>query len=253
MKEGYLRTLFHFFLKTMPLVAPDALIDTGKALKCKCKLLSNDFLKRDGSKMNEKNDYFKINYFLSKSLDEHMHLFKQIKKDKVLQSQCLEVANKLISVYRNKGKLLLCGNGGSADQAQHIAAELIGRFYLDRKALDAEAMSANSAALTALANDYRYEETFSRQIEAKGKAGDMLIAFTTSGQSKNIIEAVKMSHKREMTTVVLTGWKHLPHLLKYADNIISVPSKIIPRIQEAHIFIGHILCEYVERKLFTEK
>ena len=202
--------------------------------------------------MTEKDSNIGKSNFVHDALKEHIDLFNEIKKDKMLKSKILEVARKLISIYNNKGKLLLCGNGGSAAQAQHLAAELIGRFYLNRKALSAEALSANTAALTALANDYSFEKIFSRQIEAKGEPGDMLIALTTSGKSKNIIEALKTSHNFKIYTVVLAGQIDESDLLKYADIIISVPSKIIPRIQEAHIFIGHLICEYVESELFNK-
>jgi len=203
--------------------------------------------------MTKKDQYFETNNELRNAIDEHVDLFDRIKNDKVLQVQCLKVAKKLVCVYKNKGKLLLCGNGGSAAQAQHLAAELIGRFYLNRKALSAEALSANTSTLSALANDYSFKKIFSRQIEAKGESGDMLILLTTSGQSKNIFEAIKASQKLNIFTVVLTGQNDSLRLLSDVDSIISVPSKIVPRIQEAHIFIGHFICEYVERELFSIK
>jgi len=203
--------------------------------------------------MTVKNNNIEIKHFLHNTLEEHINLFNKIKKDTILQSQCIKAAGKLVYVYKNEGKLLLCGNGGSAAQAQHLAAELIGRFYLDRKALSAEALSADTTTLTALSNDYGFEQLFSRQIEAKGEPGDMLIALTTSGQSKNIIEAIKTSYMLKIFTVVFTGQNDSSLLRKYADIIISVPSKIIPRIQEAHIFLGHLICEFVERELFAKK
>ncbi|MEA2021729.1 MAG: SIS domain-containing protein [Candidatus Caldatribacteriota bacterium] len=203
--------------------------------------------------MTKKGSNIKKNDFVYNALDEHIEIFNEIKKDKILQSRILEVARKLVSIYSNKGKLLLCGNGGSAAQAQHLATELVSRFYFDRKALNAEALSVNTSSITAIANDYSFKKIFSRQIEAKGESGDMLISLTTSGKSKNIIEALKTSHNHKIYTVLLTGQISESNLLNYTDIIISVPSKIIPRIQEAHIFIGHLICEYVERELFAKK
>jgi len=203
--------------------------------------------------MTEKDSNIGKSNFFHDALKEHIDLFNEIKKDKILQSQILEVSRKLVCIYNNKGKLLLCGNGGSAAQAQHLATELVSRFYFDRKALNAEALSVNTSSITAIANDYSFEKIFSRQIEAKGESGDMLISLTTSGKSKNIIEALKVSHNLKIYTVLLTGQISESNLLNYTDIIISVPSKIIPRIQEAHIFIGHLICEYVERELFAKK
>ena len=203
--------------------------------------------------MTEKDSNIGKSNFVHDALKKHIDLFNEIRKDKTLQCQILEVAKKLVSIYSNKGKLLLCGNGGSAAQAQHLATELVSRFYFDRKALNAEALSVNTSSITAIANDYSFEKIFSRQIEAKGESGDMLISLTTSGKSKNIIEALKVSHNLKIYTVLLTGQISESNLLNYTDIIISVPSKIIPRIQEAHIFIGHLICEYVERELFAKK
>lgn len=202
--------------------------------------------------MTEKDSNIGKSNFVHDALKEHIDLFNEIKKDKIIQSQILKVARKLVCIYNNKGKLLLCGNGGSAAQAQHIATELVARFYFDRKALNAEALSVNTSSITAIANDYSFEKIFSRQIEAKGESGDMLISLTASGKSKNIIEALKTSHNLKIYTVVLAGQIDESDLLKHADIIISVPSKIIPRIQEAHIFIGHLICEYVESELFNK-
>jgi D-sedoheptulose 7-phosphate isomerase len=146
----------------------------------------------------------------------------------------------------------LCGNGGSAADAQHIAAEFVSRFFKERKGLPAEALSTNTSILTAVGNDYSYERVFSRQVEAKGKAGDILIGISTSGKSKNVLEALRYAHKNGIKTVMLMGDYTNLELSDICDYIVKVPSKITPRIQEAHIFIGHTIAEYVEHKLFGE-
>jgi D-sedoheptulose 7-phosphate isomerase len=176
-------------------------------------------------------------------------LFSKIAADYLLQGQILEVAKKLVQVYENKRKLLLCGNGGSAAQAQHLATELVARFYFDRKALNAESLSVNCSSITSIANDYHFEQIFSRQIEAKGESGDMLIVLSTSGKSKNIMRAIKAAHELDLFTVAFIGDDDSA-LPEFTDLVISVPSKMIPQIQEAHLFIGHLMCEYVERELF---
>lgn len=192
------------------------------------------------------------NNFVDDALRKHINLFNKMKKDELLQSQIMKVAKKLICIYKNNGKLLLCGNGGSAAQAQHLATELVARFYLDRKALNAEALSVNTSSITSIANDYGFNQIFSRQIEAKGESGDMLIVLSTSGKSKNIIEAIKTSYNLKIYTVALVGKIDESTLPKFTDLIVSVPSKIIPLIQEVHLFVGHLICEYVERQLFAK-
>lgn len=202
--------------------------------------------------MDKKYDNVEDNNFVDDALGRHINLFNKMKKDKIFQGQIMKVAEKLICIYKNKGKLLLCGNGGSAAQAQHLATELVGRFYLDRKALNAEALSVNTSSITSIANDYSFNQIFSRQIEAKGESGDMLIVLSTSGKSKNIIEAIKTSYNLKIYTVALVGKIDESALPKITDLIISVPSTIAPLIQEVHLFIGHLICEYVERQLFAK-
>jgi len=199
--------------------------------------------------MTEKDVHFEDSHFVSLAIKAHIDLFSKIAADYLLQGQILEVAKKLVQVYENKGKLLLCGNGGSAAQAQHLATELVARFYFDRKALNAESLSVNCSSITSIANDYHFEQIFSRQIEAKGESGDMLIVLSTSGKPKNIMRAIKAAHELDIFTVALIGddGSTLP---EFTDLVISVPSKMIPQIQEVHLFIGHLICEYVERELF---
>jgi D-sedoheptulose 7-phosphate isomerase len=146
------------------------------------------------------------------------------------------------------GKILFCGNGGSAADAQHLAAELSGRFYFDRRALPAEALHCNTSYLTAVANDYGYEFIYSRILDGIGQKGDVLVNISTSGNSENIINAMKVAHDIGMYNIAFTG-QGGGIMKEYADLLIDVPSIITPRIQESHILIGHIICEMVERNI----
>jgi D-sedoheptulose 7-phosphate isomerase len=179
------------------------------------------------------------------SIDVKQHLLKSEDTLKTI----LQVAQELVSVFNNEGKALFCGNGGSAADAQHISAELSGRFYKDREPLNAEALHVNSSYLTAVANDYSYDEVYARMVKASGKNGDILIGISTSGNSPNILKAIETANQKGMVTVGLTGENggKMNGLCKY---IIKVPSTDTPRIQESHILIGHILCEMVENELF---
>jgi D-sedoheptulose 7-phosphate isomerase len=162
-----------------------------------------------------------------------------------------QVATEITLAYKNKNKLLLCGNGGSAADAQHIAAEFTGRYYLDREPLLAEALHVNTSYLTAVANDYSYDKIYSRYVKAAGREGDILLGFSTSGNSGNVVDALRVANELNMKTVGLTGssggdMKDVCHYL------INVPSSDTPRIQESHILIGHIICEIVESNLFGQ-
>ena len=157
----------------------------------------------------------------------------------------------VLNVYKAGGKVFLIGNGGSAADAQHIAAELIGRFKLERMGLPAIALTTNTSTLTALANDYGYDRVFSRQLEALANNKDVLIAITTGGTSPNILKAAEMAHSKGVTVIGLTGATG-GKLKDMADLTIMVPSDNTARIQEAHITIGHIICHLVEKGLFNE-
>ena len=170
-------------------------------------------------------------------------------QSKVLQQSIESTVHVIINSLNNNGKLLLCGNGGSAADAQHIAAEFTGKFYYDRPPLFAEALHVNSSFITAVANDYSYDEIYSRLVLAKGKNNDVLIGISTSGNSINIINAMKVAQELKMVTIGLTG-ETGGEIKSYSDILLNVPSKDTPRIQEAHILIGHIICEIVETKLF---
>ena len=158
----------------------------------------------------------------------------------------------IVSAYRAGGKVVLFGNGGSAADAQHIAGELVGRFKLERPALPAVALTTNTSVLTAVANDYGYETTFSRQVEALVNKNDIAIGISTSGDSPNVIEAVKAAKAKGAKTIGLTGGNG-GRLAELADLSLVVPSGNYSRVQEAHITIGHIVCELVERELFGTK
>jgi D-sedoheptulose 7-phosphate isomerase len=149
------------------------------------------------------------------------------------------------TALKNGGRIFFCGNGGSAADAQHLAAELSGRYLKERRALDGVALHCNTSALTAIANDFSYDEIFARQVEAHGRSGDVLVALSTSGNSKNIIRAIEEAKKTGITTIGMTGADG-GKIKALADVIIAIPSNFTPRIQEMHIFVGHILCEMAE-------
>jgi len=171
--------------------------------------------------------------------------------DKVLLKTIENAALQMINCFNNGGKVLFCGNGGSAADAQHIAAELSGRFYYDRPALPAEALHVNTSYITAVANDYSFDEVYSRYVTGTGKAGDILVGLSTSGNSENVIRAIKTAKKLGILTIALTGVSG-GKMKGIAEILINVPSSDTPRIQETHILIGHIICEIVEKKMFPK-
>ncbi len=173
-------------------------------------------------------------------------------RDDHLISTLKAVIEGMARCLSNGGRVLFCGNGGSAADAQHIAAELSGRFYMDRPPLDAEALHVNTSYLTAVANDYGYDAVYARGVEAKGRKGDYLVALSTSGNSSNIIAAVNKANDLEMHTVGFTGTSG-GKLAGLCDHLIAVPSTDTPRIQESHILLGHILCKQLEDILFKDE
>jgi len=162
-----------------------------------------------------------------------------------------EVVNICIGAFRNGNKVLFCRNGGSAADAQHLAAEFSGRFYYDRPPLPSEALHVNTSYLTAVGNDYSFEEVYARILKGSGKKGDVLIAISTSGNSMNIIRALQTARESGITTVGMTGTTG-GKMKDLCDFLINVPSADTPRIQESHIMIGHIICEQVEAMLFPK-
>ncbi|MBN1504642.1 MAG: D-sedoheptulose 7-phosphate isomerase [Candidatus Eisenbacteria bacterium] len=163
-----------------------------------------------------------------------------------------EVARQMVTRLRAGAKVICCGNGGSAADAQHVAAELSGKFYLVRRPLPALAITTNPSSLTAISNDYGYESVFAKQIEGLGRRGDVLLAFSTSGRSPNVLRAVAVARKMGMFTVGFTGAKGVAFARK-CDMCLVVPSDDCPRIQEAHIAVGHSICFLVEKAMFGGK
>ena len=157
--------------------------------------------------------------------------------------------DQVANCFEKGGKVLFCGNGGSAADAQHIAAELSGRFYRDREPLFAEALHVNSSYMTAVANDYSYDEVYARMVRAMGREGDVLFGLSTSGNSGNIVRAMEDARKVGMVTIGMTG-SGGGKLNDLSDKVLRVPSDDTPRIQEMHITLGHIICELVESRLF---
>ena len=188
--------------------------------------------------------------FVKEQIEASAQVKLKMAESEVVES-ILRAAEYVIDALQSGGKVLLCGNGGSAADSQHIAAELVGRYKLNRKGLAAIALTTDSSILTSVGNDYGYHDVFRRQVEALGKRGDVLIGITTSGSSKNVILAMKEAKEKGMITIGLVGEKK-ETMKNLADVIISVPSDETPRIQEAHILVGHIICELVE-KFFFEK
>lgn len=169
--------------------------------------------------------------------------------DASFQTSIETITKQIVSAYRNGNKTIFCGNGGSSAEAQHLAAELSGRFKFERAPIPAEACHVNSSFVTAVSNDYDFSRVYSRYIEGYGKKGDVLIGLSTSGNSENIIEAFKTAKKLGLITIALTG-KTGGKLSNLSDYTLKVPSTNVPRIQEIHLLIGHIICEKVEQELF---
>ena len=186
---------------------------------------------------------------IQKILSDSSELHSILLGDYTLQSSIKQIVEICVEAFRNGNKLLLCGNGGSASDAQHIAAELSGRFYKDRPPLHAEALNVNSSYITAVANDFGYDQTFARMIEACGNKKDILLAISTSGNSNNIIEVLKKARSLDIFTIGFTG-NNVSKMQSLCDIIINVPSNNTARIQEIHILCGHIICQLIEEEMF---
>ncbi|WP_370979189.1 SIS domain-containing protein [Agaribacterium sp. ZY112] len=186
--------------------------------------------------------------FIDNYLENSMSVKSRLKSDGSLISVVSAVSDLIVDVYKNGGRVLIAGNGGSAADAQHIAAEFVSRFYFDRPGLPSIALSTDTSMLTAIGNDYGFDKLFSRQVQAQGNEGDVFIGISTSGNSKNILEAVKTCKELGVTSVALCG--EGGRLAEMCDYSISIPSKVTPHIQECHICVGHIICAIVEEKIF---
>jgi D-sedoheptulose 7-phosphate isomerase len=187
-----------------------------------------------------------INALIKASID----VKQQLLTDQQLQPVVAECVTLITDALRAGNKLLFCGNGGSAADAQHLAAEFSGRFYVDRDALPAEALHCNTSYLTAVANDYSYDVVYSRMVKGIGKPGDVLIGLSTSGNSKNIIAAFEQAKEKNMVTIGFTGATG-GKMKACSDYLLNVPSNDTPRIQESHILLGHIICQLVEAAYFN--
>ncbi|HRP56517.1 D-sedoheptulose 7-phosphate isomerase [Agriterribacter sp.] len=181
-----------------------------------------------------------------------MAVKRQVWADETLLQTVETVTEVITKAFRQGNKVLFCGNGGSAADAQHLAAEFSGRFYIDRDALPAEALHTNTSYLTAVANDYSYDVIYSRLIKGLGNKGDVLVGLSTSGNSKNIVLAFEQARSNGMITIGFTGTGG-GKMKDISDYLVNVPSTDTPRIQEAHILLGHIICQLVEEKYFGGK
>ncbi|MCX6279338.1 MAG: D-sedoheptulose 7-phosphate isomerase [Bacteroidetes bacterium] len=186
------------------------------------------------------------------SINQSIEVKQKLLSSSFLISEIRKVSVACVSAYSRGNKVMFCGNGGSAADAQHLAAELSGRFYYDRAPLPAEALHANSSYITAVANDYSFDDIYARAVQGSGRKGDILIGISTSGNSENIIRAMKVAREIGILTVGMTG-ETGGKMKEFCDYLINVPSTDTPRIQEAHILIGHIICELVESSLFPKE
>lgn len=190
-----------------------------------------------------------INNYIKSHFADSIEVKNKILSDTGLIELIQKVALETTKAYKNGNKTLLAGNGGSAADAQHIAGEFVSKFYFDRPGVSSIALTTNTSILTAIGNDYGYDKLFSRQVQAQGTKGDVFIGISTSGNSTNIIEALKICKEKGIISVGLTG-KSGGKMADLCDYCIKVPSDCTPRIQESHILIGHIICAIVEEELF---
>lgn len=186
-----------------------------------------------------------------KEILESKEVIDAILVDEKLISRIEKIALECIQCIKRGGKILLAGNGGSAADAQHIAAEFVSRFAFDRPGLPAIALTTDTSILTAIGNDYGYENLFSRQIQAIGRKGDVFIGYSTSGKSPNIIKALNEARNTGLITVGLTG-KNTGEMSKLCDHLLEIPSKSTPKIQEGHLIVGHLICGLVENSIFKK-
>jgi len=190
-----------------------------------------------------------VKNYIQKQIADSAATKQAILENEALIDVIAKVAQACVEVYRNGKKTLLAGNGGSAADAQHIAAELVGRYGFDRPSIPSLALTTDSSNLTAIGNDYGYDKVFSRQLEGMAQEGDLFIGISTSGNSQNVINAFESAAARGVTTVAMVG-RDGGKMAQMADYAIIVPSNATPRIQESHILIGHILCDIIEKELF---
>jgi D-sedoheptulose 7-phosphate isomerase len=191
-----------------------------------------------------------INY-IKNQIQASIDTKQNILNDEALMQTIAEVGQACVELYQNGKKTLLAGNGGSAADAQHIAAELVGRYGFDRPSIPSVALTTDTSNLTAIGNDYGYDKVFSRQMEGMGSEGDLFIGISTSGNSENIVNAINAAKAKGVTTVALVG-RDGGEMARISDYAIIVPSNATPRIQESHILIGHMICDIIEKELFGD-
>ena len=190
--------------------------------------------------------------FIQSKLQASIDLKNTLMNNQDILNTVKKVVEAIVDSYKKGGKVLWCGNGGSAADAQHLAAELSGRFYYDRPPLFSEALHVNTSYTTAVANDYSYDVIYSRLVEAMGKKGDVLIGLSTSGNSKNVVNAIERANQQGIITVGFTGQSG-GEMGYICQHLINIPSTDTPRIQECHMVLGHTICELVESNLFPKK
>src|SRR4051812_10418359 len=186
---------------------------------------------------------------LKDRIESSIRLKSSLLSNQKLLSTVESVVRQVVEAYRKNGKVLWCGNGGSAADAQHLAAELSGRFYYDRPPLFSEALHVNTSYVTAVANDYSYDEIYSRLVKAMGQKGDVLFGLSTSGNSGNVVRALQAGREQGLLTIAFTG-ETGGKMKDCCDILVNIPSTDTPRIQECHMLLGHTICELVEKNLF---
>ena len=189
--------------------------------------------------------------YIEKEIKNSYETKMKILEDKELLNTIQSVAKECVKLYKNGKKTLIAGNGGSAADAQHFAAELVGRYGFDRASLPSLALTTDTSNLTAIGNDYGYDAVFSRQLEGMGNEGDLFIGISTSGNSKNVLNAFEVAKKKNITTVALVG-KDGGAMANIADYTIIIPSNDTPRIQESHLLIEHLICDIIEKEMFGD-
>ena len=188
--------------------------------------------------------------FIQQQIDEAHRVTAVMREDAALKKALAAAAQAVIASLRADGKVLFAGNGGSAADAQHMAGEFVSRFMFDRPGLAAVALTTDTSILTAIGNDYGYEKLFERQVQALGRKGDVLVVYSTSGQSPNILRALEAARAKGLVTIGFTGNRGGP-MHELCDHVLATPSADTPKIQEGHLIMGHILCGLVERTMFT--
>ncbi len=187
---------------------------------------------------------------IRRNISDSITVKQQLLQNDDIMVDIIKVADLIVEAFNNGNKLMFCGNGGSAADAQHLAAEFSGRYYFNRLPLHAEALHTDTSFMTAVSNDFSFDEVYARLIQGIGKQGDILIGMSTSGNSKNVNKALEEAKKKNIITIGFTG-KANGNMKPYCDYLINIPSDDTPRVQECHLMLGHAICELVEKELFS--